>query len=173
MLHCSGEILLGDLGLSRSLAKDTVGATKVGTQVGTPPYMSPELITGQDYGTSSDVWAVGVVLFEMLALRRPFDGANIVEMANLIDKGIPLAEARATLDASGHTLELRRLASSAGLLNPVPSERTKLSRVIEMYPPPNEGPEADTAEAALANILAGPLRPAVRNSRPASLRRRP
>ena len=67
-----GEILLGDLGLSRQLKGD-IGLTKVGTQVGTPPYMSPELVSGHEYGTSSDVWAIGVVLFEMLALRRPFD----------------------------------------------------------------------------------------------------
>ena len=48
----------------------------VSTQVGTPPYMSPELVAGHEYGTSSDTWAVGIVLFEMLALCRPYEGAN-------------------------------------------------------------------------------------------------
>ena len=75
-----GDILLGDLGLSRQLASDSAGRTKVGTQVGTPPYMSPELVTGQDYGTSSDVWAVGVVLFEMLALCSPFAAGNFAQV---------------------------------------------------------------------------------------------
>ena len=79
-----GEILLGDLGLSRRTGSQA-GRTKVGTQVGTPPYMSPELVTGQDYGTSSDVWALGIVLFEMLALRRPFDGANLVVVHDLFE----------------------------------------------------------------------------------------
>ena len=37
---------------------------------GTPPYMSPELVRGERYGKPSDVWALGVVLFEMLALCR-------------------------------------------------------------------------------------------------------
>jgi len=37
---------------------------------GTPPYMSPELVRGERYGKPSDVWALGIVLFEMLALCR-------------------------------------------------------------------------------------------------------
>ena len=39
--------------------------------------MSPEIIMGNAYAEPSDVWALGVVLFELLTLRRPFDGANI------------------------------------------------------------------------------------------------
>ena len=37
---------------------------------GTPPYMSPELVRGDPGGKPADVWAIGVVLFELLALRR-------------------------------------------------------------------------------------------------------
>ena len=55
-------------------------------QVGTPPYMSPELVKGQEYGTSSDVWAVGVVLFEMIALCRPFDGVNFFHIASVLTR---------------------------------------------------------------------------------------
>ena len=82
----AGDAVVGDLGLSKQLTGGSgeIGRTKVGTQVGTPPYMSPELVRGEEYGTSSDVWAVGVVLFEMLALRRPFDGTNMLEVAGLI-----------------------------------------------------------------------------------------
>ena len=47
------------------------------TVCGTPYYMSPEIIMGNAYAEPSDVWALGVVLFELLTLRRPFDGANI------------------------------------------------------------------------------------------------
>jgi serine/threonine protein kinase len=78
-LSYAGEVRLGDLGLSRRLAAER-GAIAVGTQCGTPPYMSPELVKGEGYGTSSDVWAVGVVLFELLALCTPFEGRDIVQV---------------------------------------------------------------------------------------------
>ena len=153
-----GEILLGDLGLSRQLTGDR--STKVGTQVGTPPYMSPELVTGQDYGTSSDVWAVGIVLFEMLALQRPFDGRTIVEVATQISRGELSAAKQEALRASGHSMELQKLASCEGLLNPAPSRRTELKVVLETYPvEQRDKAESEASEAALANLLAGPLRP--------------
>lgn len=41
--------------------------------VGTPYYMSPELCQGDKYNFKSDIWAMGCVLFEMLALKRAFD----------------------------------------------------------------------------------------------------
>ena len=45
-------------------------------ECGTPPYMSPELVRGEAGGKPSDVWAVGVILFELLALKRmPFPRA--------------------------------------------------------------------------------------------------
>ena len=96
----------------------------------------------------------------MLALRRPFDGANLVEVAALIAQGEPLEAARVALEESGHPEELRRLASSDGLLHPVPSARTKLTSIIEAYPvAQSDVAESQVAEAALANMLAGPLRP--------------
>ena len=163
-LSYGGDILLGDLGLSRQLSNDTVGVTKVATQVGTPPYMSPEIVTGQDYGTSSDVWAVGVVLFEMLALTRPFTGGNFMQIATAIGKGEPTAEAKMALDSSGHPPDLIELAGQRGLLNPNRAERTPLTTVIEMYPQAKDGEEEAAAEAAadsrVEKLHAGPLRPA-------------
>ena len=122
--------------------------------------MSPELVTGQDYGTSSDVWAVGIVLFEMLALQRPFDGSTIVEVATQISRGEPSAAKQEALRASGHSLELQTLASSVGLPNPAPSSRTKLKVILETFPvEQSDKAESEASDAALANLLAGPLRP--------------
>ena len=59
-----------------------------GAQVcGTPFYLSPELIRSSPYGESSDVWALGVLLYELLALKRPFGGANIAVLALNISRG--------------------------------------------------------------------------------------
>jgi serine/threonine protein kinase len=47
------------------------------TLAGTPHYLSPEVCQGQRYDQKSDIWALGCVLFEMCALRKPFDGSNL------------------------------------------------------------------------------------------------
>jgi NIMA (never in mitosis gene a)-related kinase len=46
------------------------------TLVGTPYYLSPELCEGQPYNHKSDVWALGVVLYELCTLKHPFDAQN-------------------------------------------------------------------------------------------------
>lgn len=55
-----------------------------GTCIGTPYYLSPEVVLGRPYGSKNDVWCLGVVLYETLALRRPFEGANISALAQAI-----------------------------------------------------------------------------------------
>ena len=57
-------------------AKDLSCGWQVAECAGTPQYMSPELVNGEPYGRPSDAWAVGVLLFEMLSLERPFEGTN-------------------------------------------------------------------------------------------------
>lgn len=51
-------------------------ASMAQTMVGTPYYMSPELVEGQPYNVKSDVWAVGCLLYELLTFKHPFNGAN-------------------------------------------------------------------------------------------------
>lgn len=67
------NVKLGDFGLSRLLGDESLFAL---THVGTPYYMSPELIEEQRYDERSDIWAAGCVLYEMLALRAPFEASN-------------------------------------------------------------------------------------------------
>jgi len=65
----TGDVMLGDLGLSRFLSSQTV---QVQSMVGTPCYMSPEAIRGIPYDFSSDVWGLGCLLYELVALKNPF-----------------------------------------------------------------------------------------------------
>jgi len=51
---------------------------------GTVPYMAPEIIRGQPPSVQSDIWAIGVLLFEMLVGRRPFAGGTPYELASNI-----------------------------------------------------------------------------------------
>eukprot|EP00913_Durusdinium_trenchii_P010836 g10165.t1 len=67
----TGQALLGDFGLVR-LLESTLELAH--TRVGTPYYLSPEIIRKQPYNYKTDVWSLGVLLYEMAHLRRPFVG---------------------------------------------------------------------------------------------------
>jgi len=67
--------------------------TTVGLTLGTPRYMAPEHVTGQAVDHRIDLFALGVVCFEMLTGRSPFDGDGVdVARANLLDDAPPMAE---------------------------------------------------------------------------------
>jgi len=63
--------------------------TSPGTVVGTVHYMAPELFDGLSATTSTDVWAFGCVLYEMLTGEKPFDGASMVELVAAISNKEP------------------------------------------------------------------------------------
>ncbi|MFI5401511.1 MAG: protein kinase [Planctomycetota bacterium] len=71
MVTASGEPVILDFGLARDAASGDL--TRTGTLLGTPAYMSPEQIGAKAADRRTDVWSLGVVLYECLALRRPFD----------------------------------------------------------------------------------------------------
>jgi len=77
-------VKLGDFGIARVLSH-TKDAAK--TVVGTPYYLSPEIIENIPYSFSSDVWSLGVLLYEMCWLRPPFDAASLHDLASKILKG--------------------------------------------------------------------------------------
>jgi Tol biopolymer transport system component len=70
MLKRDGTALLTDFGISRAVE----GATLTAAVMGTPAYMSPEQIEGGPVDTRSDIYSLGVLLFEMATGRRPFTG---------------------------------------------------------------------------------------------------
>ena len=72
-----GSVKVIDFGIAR--AEHRITQTSVGTIKGTLGYMSPEQILGDDIDRRSDIFAFGIVLFQMLTLRNPFDGATLKE----------------------------------------------------------------------------------------------
>lgn len=65
----SGQLKIGDLGLGRLFSSGTMEAY---TKVGTPLYMSPELLKGEGYDTRADVWSLGCIIYEIAELKSPF-----------------------------------------------------------------------------------------------------
>jgi serine/threonine-protein kinase len=77
LLADDGRIKLGDFGLAR----DIDNHTSTGSLVGTVAYLSPELVMRGIADARSDVYAAGIMLFEMLAGRQPFEGDQAVQIA--------------------------------------------------------------------------------------------
>lgn len=89
-----GSLKLGDLGLGRFFSSQTLEAF---SKVGTPLYMSPEVLRGAGYDMRSDVWSLGCVLYELAMLRSPFKSDQQLSLYDLfvrISKGDypPLAD---------------------------------------------------------------------------------
>ena len=77
------RLQLGDLGVAKYLGSDP--ATQ--TQIGTPYYLSPEIWSGRKYDAKSDVWSLGVLLYELCTLRHPFDGKTQKQLGQRVLRG--------------------------------------------------------------------------------------
>lgn len=64
----SNRIALGDFGCAKLMVNDSCS-----TIIGTPLYMAPEMLCGTQYDEKIDIWALGVVLYELIELRLPFN----------------------------------------------------------------------------------------------------
>jgi serine/threonine protein kinase/Tfp pilus assembly protein PilF len=80
MIDKEGQAKIMDFGISRSLAGG--GTTVEGAILGTPEYMSPEQVEGKEADQRSDIYALGIILFEMVTGRLPFEGETPFSIAN-------------------------------------------------------------------------------------------
>ncbi|MET0292885.1 MAG: serine/threonine-protein kinase, partial [Steroidobacteraceae bacterium] len=77
LVDATGRVKLLDFGIAKLLSadgKDADALTRAGTLAVTPAYAAPEQLAGGEVTTATDVYALGVLLFELLSGRRPFDG---------------------------------------------------------------------------------------------------
>jgi serine/threonine protein kinase/tetratricopeptide (TPR) repeat protein len=81
MITAQGTLKLLDFGLAKAAA---TGASVAERRLGTPGYMSPEQADGRETGPPTDLWALGVVLYEMLTGERPFSGDRPFEVLEAI-----------------------------------------------------------------------------------------
>src|SRR5438067_3411406 len=89
LIHTDGRAMLADFGLARGAGQPT-HLTTIGLAIGTPGYMAPEQVMGHDVDKRADIYAMGVLTFEMLTGRLPYIGSNRMEVAySTVNSPIP------------------------------------------------------------------------------------
>jgi eukaryotic-like serine/threonine-protein kinase len=161
LLPADGGAKLADFGIAKSLDA-TVGLTAAGEVLGTPRYLAPELLAGDPASHASDVYAVGVLLYELLTGGPPFDGPSpmSVALAHQRDPVPPVAATRPDVDPALQALVDRALAKDPAdrfpdatvmraALRDVTNATAATTTVLTATPTPDPAATSVTATAVL------------------------
>jgi serine/threonine protein kinase len=89
LLGDDGSVKIADFGIAKAMAEES-GITQIGSVVGTASYLAPEQAMGGDVGPASDIYALGVVTFQMLAARLPYEAESLTALALKQQREAPL-----------------------------------------------------------------------------------
>jgi serine/threonine-protein kinase len=87
-----GNVFVADFGIAKALGERESGLTQTGQTPGSPEYMAPEVVTGGELGPSYDQYALGVVVYQALSGRFPFEGNTPLQVLvkKRTDRPVPL-----------------------------------------------------------------------------------
>ena len=118
----SSMVKLGDFGISKNL---NTTWEKAVTFIGTPYYISPEIVQNEPYSFKSDIWSLGVLLYELIALKFPFDASSLPKLMIKIMKGQYMK-----LKDKNFSPELTNLVDK--ILNVDPTKRPGIKEILNM-----------------------------------------
>ena len=84
-----GMVKLADFGIAKAAEQSEI--TKVGSVLGTAAYLSPEQARGEPAGPPADLYALGVVSYQLLTNRLPYEAASLTDLARMQESGPPLS----------------------------------------------------------------------------------
>ncbi|HEU4537190.1 MAG TPA: serine/threonine-protein kinase, partial [Polyangiaceae bacterium] len=160
-----------DFGLAKPVGPEGEDLTASGQFVGTPKYMAPEQIEGKPVGPSVDLYALGVVLYEMAAGRPPFAGESAIHvlMAHLTQKPRPIEGVSEAYEAIVERALAKSPADRFGTIDELLEALAPLDPTAAMTGPV---PAVDSAGRRLASIAPGrPSGRAVPSGRPSQAER--
>jgi TolB-like protein/Tfp pilus assembly protein PilF len=124
MVAADGRVKVLDFGLAKELRQNdpdsatlaSAGHTEYGVVMGTPAYMSPEQVAGRAVDRRSDIFSLGILLYQMASGARPFAGASSIELASAILRDTPplVTDVRTDLPADLARLIRRCLEKDPG-----------------------------------------------------------
>ena len=157
-LEPDGRVVITDFGIARLTFEPSLTAD--GQIFGTPSYMSPEQIAGKDIDKRSDIFSLGVMLYEMIAGRKPFTGDSVITITyNIMNvEASPIAGAPAGVDQ----VIRRAIAKEAGQRYASAAEFAEDLRLVLQGQPPRHAarpmPASSTPRASVPS--AAPRTPA-------------
>jgi serine/threonine-protein kinase len=154
VLFQDGQAVLADFGISlpRDDERSHTRLTQAGVSLGTPGYMSPEQVTGQEVDQRSDIYALGAVAYEMLAGQPPFIGSSVQSVLSKV-----ISEEPRALTEFRKSVPLHVADSIAKALEKLPADRWQTAaEFAESF--------ADAAASSRAAVV-----PAIRSAVPWTL----
>jgi serine/threonine-protein kinase len=179
LIGADGRVKLADFGIAKAIQGAVAGLTATGQIIGTPAYLSPEQVEGAEATPRTDLYAVGVVLYEMLAGTPPFraDQPLAVALAHRNDPVPPLETHRRDLPAGlapvvSRALEkdpVRRFANAAEMRSALKSVRNGAASARN---DPTIAAAAPDVTRTLPSAAAPPDEPPIASPAPRTHRRR-
>jgi eukaryotic-like serine/threonine-protein kinase len=84
-----GAVKLADFGIAKAMGAQTSQITQAGSVLGTAAYLAPEQAAGGEVGPAADIYGLGVVTYQLLAGRLPYDAASLTELALMQERQLP------------------------------------------------------------------------------------
>ncbi|MEU9121988.1 serine/threonine-protein kinase [Streptomyces sp. NPDC048506] len=157
MIRPDGTLVVLDLGIASALDTDTTRLTHTGSPIGSPAYMAPEQAMGGAVGPYTDLYALGVLLHELLSGAVPFAGSTALGVLHrhLHEDPVPVRKLRPDVPEALEALVLHLLAKDPQAR---PADAQEVYQALApLLPPATTGPHAVPPPAPLAPM--DPTRP--------------